>query len=226
MDERPRTRFEWPIYADATLAGLSVLIPVPFVDDAFETHFRRRMPERIARARGRELPADVEAELAQGGRGWLASCLMLPVTLTVGLLKRLSRKLLYFLTVKTATDRLSHYWYRAFLLDHMLAAGHLETPQSARTARRAMERVLAASTGPLRRLADGVVRRSRDVGEMLRRARQGEEDDALRRTRGEIEARWGDVAGHLDTVAAQYEEVYRELQREGTTPGRRPAGPG
>lgn len=219
MDERPRTRFEWPIYADATLAGLSVLIPVPFMDDAFESYFRRRMPERIARARGRELPAEVEAELTGGDGGWLRSCLMLPVTLTVGLLARLSRKLLYFLTVKKATDRLSHYWYRAFLLDHMLAAGHLETPRSAAIARRAMERVLAATAGPMRGLATQVISASRDVGEMLRRARRGEEDAALRQTRGEMEARWGDVAGHLDTVAARYDEVYRELQREGAAGG-------
>ncbi len=216
MNERPRTRFEWPIYADATLAGLSVLVPVPFVDDAFETYFRKRMPERIARARGRVLTEEVEAELTREG-GWLGSCLLLPVRLTVGLLARLSRKLLYFLTVKKATDRLSHYWYRAFLLDHMLAAGHLQSPRSARTARRAMEQVLAASTGPLRRLAGQVVTAPRDVAEMLRRARRGEEDDDLRQTKGELEDRWGDVAGHLETVAVQYDDVYRQLRREGTT---------
>jgi hypothetical protein len=213
MDQRPRTRFEWPIYADATLAGLSVLIPVPFVDDAFETYFRRRMPERIARARGRELPEGVPAELARASGGWLASCLLLPITLTVGLFKRVSRKLLYFLTVKTATDRLSHYWYRAFLLDHALAAGHLESVHSARIARRAMDRVLAASSGPMRRLASQVVTAPRDVAAMLRRARRGEEDEDLRRTKGTIEARWGDVAGHLEGVAAQYDAVYQRLLR-------------
>lgn len=213
MNERPRTRFEWPVYADATLAGLSVLIPVPFVDDAFEAYFRRRMPERIARARGRELPEGVEAELTQDRRGWLRNLLLLPVRLTVGLLARLSRKLLYFLTVKKATDRLSHYWSRAYLLDHMLAAGHLETPRSARIARAAMERVLAASSGPMRRVANGVVTRARDVGEMLRRARRGEEDEALRRTRGEIEERWGDAAEDLGTLAARYDQLYLQLQR-------------
>jgi pyridoxal biosynthesis lyase PdxS len=69
----------------------------------------------------------------------------------------------------------------------------------------------------MRRLADQVVTGSRDVGEMLRRARRGEEDDALRRTRGEMEARWGDVAGHLEAVAARYDDVYQQLQRERTT---------
>ena len=42
--------FDWRIYADATCAGLSVLIPLPFVDTAFETVFRRRIPGTIARA--------------------------------------------------------------------------------------------------------------------------------------------------------------------------------
>jgi hypothetical protein len=133
MPDARTTDFEWSRYADATLAGLSVLIPVPFVDDAFEAFFRRRIPGAVARSRGRTLSAEVRAVLDEedGGRG---GCAALPARLVVGLFKRLSRKLLYFLTVKQAADSLSHYWYRAFLLDHMLASGHLDSADSARDA--------------------------------------------------------------------------------------------
>lgn len=56
---RPETAFNWAIYAGATLAGLSVLIPLPLLDVAFEQLFRRRMPGSIARARSRQIPPRV-----------------------------------------------------------------------------------------------------------------------------------------------------------------------
>ncbi len=138
MNPQPRTNFDWSVYADATLAGLSVLIPIPLLDTVFETFFRRRMPRSIARSHGRVLPANIQAALRLNLRSWFQTYLMLPLTLTIGLVRRLSRKLLYFLTIKEAADALSQYWHRAFLLDYMLAAGHLETVASAHVARQAM----------------------------------------------------------------------------------------
>lgn len=212
MNAQPATSFEWPIYADATFAGLSILVPAPFVDDALEGFFGRRMPRRIAAARGRVLPEEVEAELREDGTGWGASLLRMPVTLTVGLLKRVSRKVLYFLTVKAATDGLSHYWHRAFLLDHALAAGHLESAASARVARRAMDQVVVKTSGPLRQLARQLVTRVQNVPQMLRRAREGHEEEAMQQAREPLEQQWGETAGYLATVAARYEEAYRRLQ--------------
>jgi hypothetical protein len=211
MPDARETDFDWSRYADATLAGLSVLIPVPFVDDAFEAFFRKRIPGAVARSRGRKLPREVRAVLdeedaARGG------CAALPVRLAVGLLKRLSRKLLYFLTVKQAADRLSYYWYRAFLMDHMLAAGHLESPESARVAHRTMEELLATTAGPLPQLARQVVAQTRNVWPALRRARRGEEADEVRETRNQLERGWNDLAEHLRTVAARYDEVYARRQ--------------
>jgi len=50
---RVPTEFDWIIYADATFAGLALLLPIPFVDGLIEAYFRRRMPGDIARRRGR-----------------------------------------------------------------------------------------------------------------------------------------------------------------------------
>lgn len=207
MPDARTTDFDWSRYADATLAGLSVLIPVPFVDDAFEAFFRKRIPGAVARSRGTTLSGEVRAVLDEedAGRG---GCAALPVRLVVGLLKRLSRKLLYFLTVKQAADRLSHYWYRAFLMDHMLAAGHLENPTSARVAHRAMEELLATTAGPFPQLARQVVAQARNVWPALRRARRGEEADEVRQTRNQLERGWNDLAEHLRAVAARYDEAY------------------
>lgn len=219
MNAQPTTSFDWSIYADATFAGLSILVPAPFVDDALEGFFRKRMPRRIAAARGRVLPDEVEAELREEGSGWGMSLLRMPVTLTVGVLKRVSRKVLYFLTVKAATDGLSHYWHRAFLLDHAMAAGHLESAASARIARRAMDQVLVKTSGPLRGLARQLVTRVQNVPQLLRRAREGHEEEAMQQTRGPLEEQWEENAGYLKTVAARYEEAYRQLQNQHAAAG-------
>ncbi|HEX6913308.1 MAG TPA: hypothetical protein VF142_23080 [Longimicrobium sp.] len=201
--------FDWARYADATLAGLSVLVPVPFVDDAFEAFFRRRIPGAVARSRGRTLPDDVRAVLGEGEGGW--GCATLPLRLTLGLLKRLSRKLLYFLTIKAATDRLSHYWARAFLIDHMLLSGHLESAAQARVARRAMDEVLTTVAGPLPRLARQVIASTRNVWPALRRARRGEEAEEVRQVRSELEGHWAEAAADLRSLAARYDAAHARL---------------
>lgn len=208
------TDFEWSRYADATLAGLSVLIPVPFVDDAFERFFRKRIPGAVARSRGRTLPEPVRTVLEEADADGRGGCATLPVRLVVELFKRLSRKLFYFLTIKQASDRLTYYWYRAFLVDHMLAAGHLDTPESARTAHQSMEELLATTTGPLSRVARQMVTQMRNVLPALRRARQGDEPEEVKQTRKQLELRWNEVAEHLGAVAARYDEVY--ARRRGT----------
>jgi phage shock protein A len=90
----------------------------------------------------------------------------------------------------------------------MLAAGHLESTDSARAAHQAMEELLANTAGPLPRLAREVVARTRNVWPALRRARRGEEADEVRETRNQLERRWNDLAEHLGEVAARYDEAY------------------
>lgn len=209
MPSERTTSFDWSRYADATLAGLSVLIPIPFLDDAFESFFRRRIPGAVARSRGRTLPDDVRAVLSEGEGGW--GCAALPVKLTLGLLKRLSRKILYFLTIKSATDRLSQYWSRAFLIDHMLVSGHLENVSSARVARRALDEVLANTAGPFARIARQVVDGARNVWPALRRARRGEEPAEVRQARAQLEGRWDDAADDLRSLAGRYDAAYARL---------------
>lgn len=206
MPDARTTDFDWSRYADATLAGLSVLIPIPFVDDAFESFFRKRIPGAVARSRGRTLSGEVRAVLEEDDRR--GGCAALPARLVIGLFKRLSRKLLYFLTVKQATDRLSYYWYRAFLVDHMLASGHLESTDSARTAHQVMEELLATTVGPLPRLARQMVAQMRNVWPALRRARRGEESEEVRQTRNQLERRWNEISEHLSAVAARYDDAY------------------
>jgi hypothetical protein len=214
----PRTAFTWPVYADATLAGLSVLIPIPLVDWLFERFFRQRMPVTITRYRGRRQPPEIVQALNRSSEGCLGSCLLLPFKALLIFIMRLSRKILYFLTVKEATDQLSYYWHQAFLIDYMLLAGHLDNEASTEIARAAMDQVLAQTgTSPLTTLAWSVVRQARHLLRTLLRARRGEEDELIHQEKTFLAAHWSDLEPYLRELAGRYYLVYEQLKRQPET---------
>jgi hypothetical protein len=212
--KQKHTTFDWAIYADATFAGLSVLIPIPLLDVAFEWFFRRRMAATIARRRGRSLAPEVQAELNRGP-GCSEGCLLLPFKLLILLVKRLSRKILYFLTIKEATDQMSHYWHRAYLIDCMLDEGHLDTVETAHVARQAMDGTLEhPDTSPLRQLAQQMVRNSRHVWRSLRLARRGREDESISEKKTVMARAWENFADYLEEVGARYEGHHARVVAE------------
>lgn len=208
---QPRTAFHWGIYADATLAGLSTLIPVPLVDMLFEDFFRRRMPHAIARTRKQDLHQDIITQINWSDSDCLTGCVLLPFRLAYELIKRLSRKLLYFLTIKDAADRVSYYWHRAFLIDYALLLGHLDTPDAAARARCAMLQALdSADTSPLAQLAHQIVSGTRGIFRHLRRARRGESDPLVDEKREQLARGWANVEVYLRSVARRYDEWYEK----------------
>jgi hypothetical protein len=209
LSPRAPAAFDWAIYADATFAGLSILIPIPFVDSFFEWIFSRRMLRAIARRAGRPLAPAVLAEIERNDTPWLVGCLLLPITLTWSLLKRLSKKILYFLTIKEATDKLSYYWHRAFLLDYMLAAGHLDDPGAAYVGRLALAHTLnTAGTSPLTQLARQIVAAPRHIFASLRRARRGQEDAEMLERRSRIARAWDSFGAYLAALAERYDRAF------------------
>lgn len=209
---RTPTTFSWAIYADATFAGLALLIPVPLLDVLFEQFFRRRMPRTIARARSQQLHPEVTRLLNRWGCS-TAALLLFPLWLAFWLLKRLSKKILYFLTVKDAADSLNYYWHRAFLLDYMLRAGHLDDPAQARRAAEALARTLASvGESPLTGLARQVVRQSHHVLRSLFSVlRRGPEAEALEPGRNTMAGTWDRFQSYLESVGARYQATYDSL---------------
>ena len=205
-----KTEFEWAIYADATFAGLSILIPIPGLDWAFEHYFRTRMPRAIARHRGQALQPEVIKALNQRpSQGWLKGCLTLAVQAIIWLIKRISRKILYFLTVKEATDMVSYYWHQAFLFDMMLAKNQLAQEETALLARQAMDDVLQTVTiSPLLQLAQQITGGTRHIFRTLRRARRGHEDAEIEAARSEMKQTWTDFAEYFALLAEQYDRAY------------------
>lgn len=210
----PRTKFDWAIYADATFAGLSVLIPIPLVDMFFEWVFKRRMAKTIAKRNGRSLPKQANYELNRWRFGCWPGCLVWPVMLVFEFLKRLYRTVLYFLTVKSATDQLSLYWHRAFLLDYMVRRGDLDDMGTAAIAATALDRVLnGTTTSPLLQLAQQIIGGVSHVFRtILKWLRLRKEDEVVAETRAQMERSWADFAGYFEEIAMHYVEIYDEIE--------------
>jgi hypothetical protein len=207
-------RFDWSIYADATFAGLAALIPLPLVDLYFEWLFRRRMVRAIALRNGRLLNTPTINEINRNRNSRLQGCLLWPLKTIFSFLKKLSRKILYFLAIKEAVDNLNYYWHRAFLLDYMIRAGYLDqSPAEIARAAQTLDLVLKQTDeSPLTQLARQVVGSVRYVLRSLWRwRRRGEEDVATVTAREQMSQRWRDFDTYFQGLILLYNETYTAL---------------
>jgi hypothetical protein len=205
------TTFDWRIYAEATCAGLTALLPLPFVDLAFEAYFRRRMPATIARVRKRDLADGARRRLGRG-LGKLISlegCLAIPLGVVRYVVKKLWRKIVYVFAIADATSLVSAYWHRAYLLDHLVRAGHaapdVDWPRSASV----FEKVLAETdTSPLMGLSRQTVANVHRVFRLLvlaRRRGAAEETESLSTI---LRSHWDAAERSLEDVAVRYNAEY------------------
>jgi hypothetical protein len=214
VEAQESTQFDWVIYSDATFAGLSILIPIPLLDVAFEQLFRRRMPRIIARQNGLKLPPRIQMELNRGRFSCLQSCLMAPILLTFLLLKRIFKTVLYFLTIKESSDLLSLYWHRAFLLDYMCKAGYLRDEETAMLAAEALREILDnITTSPLTQLAKQVIALPHHILLSLRRVRQGKTDEDMEKTRNLMARTWGSFSDYFMELAEQYDQTFAQVKQ-------------
>jgi hypothetical protein len=102
----------------AVLTGLTPLIPVPVVDDLAKNYFRRRLARAVAAARGRTLSSEeLDALTAERKGGCLGGCLGM---LVVYPLKKIFRKVFYFLEWKRAVDLTSRTYHFGYLTAYAL----------------------------------------------------------------------------------------------------------
>lgn len=203
--------FDWRIYAEATCAGLTALVPIPFVDLAFEAVFRRRMPTTIAKVHHVDQPKDVVRRFGRGSGGLLSleGCLALPFVVVRYILRKVWRKVVYVLAIADATSLVSAYWHRAYLLDHIIKAGHTGVDADWRRSAAIFDKVLReADTGPLMGLARQTVSSVHRVLRLLilaRRRGAAEETESLSTI---LRSHWTAAERSLATVALQYNEEY------------------
>ena len=138
----------------ALLCGLTPLIPLPFVDDAFFEAFLQSLIGRLAQRNGRTLTSAERAILLQQRGGCALGCV---VNLLIYPLRKLLSKILFFLEWKRATDLIGRVYYLGFLLDVALEANLIEK-HGASTVHDAIEEILArTNTSPVKRVAAGVL---------------------------------------------------------------------
>ena len=205
-------KFDWAIYVDATLAGLAILIPIPLLDVLFEWIFKRRMPQAIAKRNGRILSPEIVRQLNQSNFS-CQGCLLWPLELVWLLLKRTYRTILYFLTIKDATDKLSYYWHRAYLLNLMMQRDDLAGAEESELAAQALHQVLSSlTTSPLTQLAQQVVANVRHIlRSSWRWLRRKQEDEMMSNTRTQMASAWRDLSGYFAQVAQTYEQQLEQL---------------
>jgi len=207
------TPFDWRIYAEATCAGLTALVPLPFIDLAFETYFRRRMPETIAKVRHRELAAPAGRRFGRGIGGFfsLEGCLAIPGRLVLYIVKKIWRKLIYILAIADATALVAAYWQRAYLLNHIITAGHAGADVDWQRSATVFEKVLVETdTSPLMGLARQTVSSVHRVLRLLilaRRRGAAEETESLS---GILRSHWDAAEGSLRQIALDYNEKYAQ----------------
>ena len=207
----PKSDLDWRIFSDATCAGLSVLIPLPLVDIVFETIFRRRIPATIAKVRRREIASEVRRSLGRGLDGplSLSGCLAIGLAAVKYVLRRIWRKIIYILAVKDATAALTEYWHRAFLIDHMIRAGHLEPGADADLALEVSTGVLRdIDPGPLMGLARQTVANAHHVFRLLVRARRLGAAEVTRSLGEALSSNWRLAEDSMRETASLYNERY------------------
>jgi hypothetical protein len=189
----------------SVFVGLTPLIPVPVLDDLAQGYFRRRLVRMLAASHGRALSAEeVEALVAEPGGGCLRGCVVQAVIYP---LKKIFRKVFYFLEWKRAADLTSQTYHFGYLLNYALQpradGSSLVSLRGAAEVRAAIDAVcLEAPIKPVESAVGGTFRQSKRV---LRSAASllGQ---ALRRVTGSRPGR--------EEVARAIESVEPEEERE------------
>ncbi len=124
----------------SVLGGLCPLIPVPFVDDVVLTHLNRRYVRGIFRDGSRgisdaQLKALVDGP-SKGALGCLVNFVLYPI-------KKIFKKIFFFLSIKDCVDVASRLFHQGVLLRQAIEGGHLGAGAGA-VSDEALERVREA----------------------------------------------------------------------------------
>ena len=213
----------------AVLTGLTPLIPVPVLDDVVKNSFRRSLVRSLALSRGRRLGEEEVAALAfEGGDGCLRGCV---VQAFVYPLKKIFRKVFFFLEWKRAADLTSQTYHFGHLVSYALEARAggptLLDAYGAERVGRAVEAVCReAPIKPVERAVGGTFRQSHKalraaaalLGHSLRRLTGRAPSDEVARAIREVEPREArevePVVSRLQrSLASVPEEHFRDLRR-------------
>jgi len=106
----------------STLAGLCKFIPIPFVDDIIQGFVVRRMLQQILALHGIEADSTDLERLTRERSGCSLGCLY---TLFLYPIKKILKKILFFLAFKDFADESSKWFHRGYLVQFGAQTGHI-----------------------------------------------------------------------------------------------------
>ena len=147
----------------------------------------------------------------------VSGCLAVPLMIVRYVLRRLWRKIIYIFAVKDATQALTEYWHRAFLIDHMVCAGHLDASADRKLAIRVFRHVLdQIDPSPLTGLARQTMANARHVFRLMIRARRLGATEVTRSLGDALSSHWRVAASAMQSTADLYDGFYEaEVERCG-----------
>jgi len=114
------------IVRNSLLAGMSVLVPLPVLDDLAKNYFRKKLAVELGRKYGVSLDAKALNALVVDPFKWsMHGCLFIVLVYPV---KKIFRKIFYFMEIKRAIDETSSTYHSAYLWNY--AFKHAYVPQS------------------------------------------------------------------------------------------------
>lgn len=109
------------ISSHSILIGLTPIIPIPFADDLAKAYFQERMIRKLAENYGQTLTSeDLKVLSSEEKKGCFPGCL---TTILFYPLKKLFRKIFFFLEWKRAIDTVSLSYHKGYLLEYSLEEG-------------------------------------------------------------------------------------------------------
>lgn len=199
------------------LTALTPLIPIPLLDDIVFTQLRRDFVRRLASQNEVKLSGgDVKVLADAAGGSCLWGCLGGAV---IYLVKRIFRKIFFFLEWKRAADIMSQTYYHGFVIDTALQEGAVNS-HGATAVRAALDRALGkTNTSVLNRAAWGLVRQSKNglkqlvsllVGSLPRRDKNLDEVEVSQAVE-DVEKK---DAGQLGRLTGLFEQALKNVPAE------------
>lgn len=110
----------------AALSGISIIIPVPFLDDAIADYFNRRMLAYLASAYQLNLRPQEIAILATGqGEGCFVAVYRRGLMHSIKVMaRRLLDDLFFLWAVREVAQRFTHSYYHGYLMDYAFLQGY------------------------------------------------------------------------------------------------------
>ncbi|MBI4854716.1 MAG: hypothetical protein HY819_23210 [Acidobacteria bacterium] len=160
------------ITSHSILTGLTPIIPIPFADDLAKSYFQERLVRKLAESYGQSLSnEDLKILAREEKKGCLPGCL---TTILFYPIKKLFRKIFFFLEWKRAIDTVSRSYHRGYLLEYSLEEKMLKPKglYSADEIKNAIEATcLEVGTNPIEKAVKATFDRSKeavkDVAETL-----------------------------------------------------------